>query len=236
MQMMYVPAGEFIMGSKNGDADEKPQRTVTLEAFWIDQTEVTNAMYARCMESGVCKATSSGRTKIAGYESYPVVVDRWEQAQAYCQWAGRRLPTEAEWEKAARGEDGRSYPWGEEIGCTQANYGKCTGEVQPVGSYPDSASPYGALDMSGNVWEYVQDLYPDTSDHILKGGDRFVDAWGVRAAVRGGGGNMCTKGPLLWGRSWDFNFGYNCASWAWSRGRVWYLGNNFYGFRCALSP
>jgi len=125
MVMVYVPAGEFIMGSETY-ANEKPHRTVTLEAFWIDQTEVTNSMYASCMESGTCRATGSGRTTIAGYESYPVVVNRWEQAQAYGEWAGRRLPSEAEWEKAARRTNGGTYPCGEGANCGQANYGKCT--------------------------------------------------------------------------------------------------------------
>jgi len=235
MVMVYVPAGEFIMGSDTGAEDEKPQRTVTLDAFWIDQTEVTNAMYARCFKSGVCRGTLTGRTTMAGYEEYPVVVDKWEQAQAYCGWVGRRLPTEAEWEKAARGTNGGTYPWGEGVNCEQANYGECKGEVQPVGSYPDSDSPYSTLDMSGNVWEYVQDLYPGTPDHILKGGDWFAMAWGARAAVRGGGGDMCQKGPLLWGASWGGSRRDNCASWAWDWVWHWAYPRNVNGFRCVLS-
>jgi len=236
MVMVHVPAGEFIMGSETY-SDEKPQRTVTLEAFWIDQTEVTNAMYARCMESGTCRATGSGRTTMAGYENYPVIVDRWEQAQAYCGWVGRRLPTEAEWEKAARGTNGGTYPWGEGSNCGQANYGKCIGELQPVGSYPGFASPYGALDMAGNLWEWVSDVYPGTTDYMLKGGDWQTEAWGVRSAVRGG--DWETKGKLLWGGSWDVRYG--CSG-----DRNWYgVGVCDYrnyrgivdvGFRCVLSP
>ena len=229
MVMVYVPAGKFIMGSETY-ADEKPQRTINQEAFWIDQTEVTNAMYARCMESGTCRATGSGRTTISGYENYPVVVDNWEQAQAYCGWTGRRLPTEAEWEKAARGTNGGAYPWGEGANCGQANYGKCKGEVQPVGSYPDYASPYGALDMAGNVWEWMADVFPGTTDYMLKGGDWQTQAWGVRSAVRGG--DWLTKGKLLWGGSW-VKFRKYCYEDCGNRDLLG-IGDN--GFRCVLSP
>ena len=229
MVMVNVPAGEFIMGSETY-SDEKPQHTVTLEAFWIDRTEVTNAMYARCMESGACRATSTERTTIAGYENYPVVVNNWDQAQVYCKWAGSRLPTEAEWEKAARGTNGGAYPWGEGANCGQANYGKCTGEVQPVGSYPDFASPYGALDMAGNVWEWMVDVYPGTTDYMLKGGDWQTQAWGVRSAVRGG--DWLTKGMLLWGGSW-VNFRKYCYE---DCGNRDLLGIGDFGFRCVLSP
>jgi len=233
MVMVYVPAGEFIMGSETY-ADEKPQRTVTLDTFWIDSTEVTNAMYARCMESGACRATGKGRTTIAGYENYPVEVDNWEQAQAYCGWVGRRLPTEAEWEKAARGADGRTYPWGEEIGCTQANYGGCIGDPLPVGSYPDFASPYGALDMAGNLWEWVSDVYPGTTDYMLKGGDWQSLAWGVRPAVRGG--DWEAKGKLLWGGSWEYVDPCN-ENWLYIYcGHRSSLGVDGSGFRCVLSP
>ena len=187
MVMMYVPAGEFIMGSDTGAEDEKPQRKVTLEAFWIDQTEVTNAMYARCFKSGVCRGTTSGWMTMAGVENYPVWVDIWDQAQAYCEWAGRRLPKEAEWEKAARGPDGRTYPWGEEISCSLAKYQGCGQEgAQPAGSYPQGASPYGGLDMAGNVWEWTADRETSLSfeAYVLIGGAWWNDANGVGAAAR----------------------------------------------------
>jgi serine/threonine protein kinase/formylglycine-generating enzyme required for sulfatase activity len=233
MEMVYVPAGDFLMGSNDGADDEKPQHQVSLDAFWIDKTEVTNAMYASCLQVGVCKLTASGRTTLAGFEKYPVVVDNLEMAQAYCEWAGRRLPTEAEWEKAARGMDGHTSPWGEGIKCEKANYGNCTGKVQPVGSYPSYASPYDVEDMAGNVWEWVADLYPKTSEHIIKGGDWQVLAWGMRSALRGGGGNICQKGPLLWGGSWDYLVGRDCSqAWTWEYRTV----HASIGFRCALSP
>ena len=117
--LVYVPAGEFAMGSTDQDSlasnDEKPQHPVTLDAFWIDQTEVTNAMYTKCVNAGNCKPPINTDHFInAGYANHPVVSVDWSQASAYCAWSERRLPTEAEWEKAARGTDGRIYPWGNE--------------------------------------------------------------------------------------------------------------------------
>jgi len=234
MPLVYVPAGKFTMGSETY-ADEKPQRTLSLEAYWIDQTEVTNAMYARCVAAGSCKATENDPAKKNKSDMVPVEIDGWEQAQAYCSWAGRRLPTESEWEKAARGTDGRIYPWGEEIDCSKANYAKCKNEVQPVGSYPKGASPYGALDMAGNRWEWVSDFYPSSKLHILKGGDWQTEAWGVRSAVRGG--DWETKGHQLWGRSME-SYWYDCygtrTDWYCDfRGNTDSMGG---GFRCALNP
>ena len=176
MVMVEIPAREFLMGSDNGDADEKPQHTVSLDAYWIDQTEVTNGMYAQCVAAGSCAppgdTSSYTHNSYYGnleYDHYPVIYVDWQQANAYCGWVGGRLPTEAEWEKAARGADVRTYPWGEGIDCSLANYsGKdngnavCVGDTTEVGSYPGGASAYGVLDMAGNVWEWVADWY-DTS-------------------------------------------------------------------------
>ena len=166
MVMVYVPAGEFSMGSDTGGSNEKPIHTVTLDAFWIDQTEVTNGMYARCVAAGACQPpsdtasyTRSSYYNDTQYADYPVIYVDWDQASAYCAWCGARLPTEAEWEKAARGADGRTYPWGENIDSILANYSINVGDTTKVGSYPDGASPYGALDMAGNVWEWVDDWY-----------------------------------------------------------------------------
>lgn len=169
MVMVFVPAGEFIMGSDDFGAldSESPQHTVYLDAFWVDRTEVTNAMYALCVQDGVCDPPNSfgSDTRTSYYDNnsyadFPVVNVEWENAVAYCSWAGRQLPTEAQWEKAARGTDGRIFPWGDgDADCTLANYEGCGSDTVQVGSYPDGASPYGALDMAGNVWEWVWDWF-----------------------------------------------------------------------------
>jgi formylglycine-generating enzyme required for sulfatase activity/tRNA A-37 threonylcarbamoyl transferase component Bud32 len=174
MLLRFVPAGSFVQGTKDGAPgsfpDEHPERTVTLDAFWIDQTEVTNAMYRQCVEAGACRAprrTSSGtRPDYFGnvaFSNYPVIYVSWDDARTYCNWAGRRLPTEAEWEKAASGANGRLYPWGAPApDGTRANFNQLVGDTTPVGSYPQGASPYGVLDLGGNVWEWVNDWYSET--------------------------------------------------------------------------
>ena len=164
MVMVYIPAGDFRMGSYNSDAlaseDEKPHHRVYLDAFWIDQTEVTNAMYALCVQAGACQPPQNGEFSNPEYEKYPVIYVNWNDAKAYCEWAGRRLSTEAEWEKAARGTDERIYPGGKQaIPCKTVNFESCVGFTAQVGSYPAGISPYGALDMAGNVAEWVLDWY-----------------------------------------------------------------------------
>ena len=196
MTLLYVPKGEFVRGSKeddpNADRDEEPQRSIYLDAFWIDQTEVTNEMFATFLnkegnqeeggttwleiDDGDVLISESGGTfqSKEGFANHPVIEVSWYGAKAYCEWAGRRLPTEAEWEKAARGTDGRKYPWGNEDvagnllnlcdkNCSWSNRINSIDDgyarTAPVGTYPDGASPYGALDMAGNVWEWVADWY-----------------------------------------------------------------------------
>ncbi len=179
--MAYVEAGDFSMGcvsENNGgvtcSSDELPLHTVNLSGYSIDKVEVTNVRYAACVTAGACTVPASTASTIranyygtAAYADYPVIWVNWEQANAYCVWTGKRLPTEAEWEKAARGNIGtRPYPWGDDFpDCSRLNYQNddekyCTfGDTSPVGSYPTGASPYGVLDMEGNVSEWVFDWY-----------------------------------------------------------------------------
>jgi formylglycine-generating enzyme required for sulfatase activity len=167
MVQVYVPAGEFLMG-KPGEPDaNSPQRTIYLDAYWIDQVEVSNALYEKCVQDGACGLPALNENPYYGkwvYRNYPVAYANWEQASVYCEWAGRRLPTEAEWEKAARGADGRKYPWGNEAPNPRyANYAESLiGEAVPVHRYPLGASPYGALNMVGNMREWVADWYSDS--------------------------------------------------------------------------
>ncbi len=175
VSMSLIPAGEFNMGSDTSDQpDEKPVHVVNLDAYYIDQYEVTNAAYKLCVDAGVCQppVDTSSVTRASYYgnsqfDNYPVIYVDWNMSKNYCEWRGARLPTEAEWEKAARGTDERTYPWGENIDCTYANYfgsekGACVGDTTPVGSYASGQSPYGVYDMAGNVWEWTADLYSDT--------------------------------------------------------------------------
>ncbi len=177
-EMIEVPAGAFVMGSNDGDADERPVRTVKLARFFIDRTEVTNAAYARCVAAGACRP----RAPYRGTEEadQPAVGVSWEDARAHCRFAGKRLPTEAEWEKAARGVDGRRFPWGAKADCRRANFGNFAGSgpcpdnpgrPERVGARASGQSPYGALDMGGNVWEWVEDAYAGEPDaRVLRGG------------------------------------------------------------------
>ncbi len=233
MISLYVPAGNFLMGSTDSDpttlADEKPQHTVYLDAFWIDQTEVTNAMYAKCVSAGACNQPASvGSVTHSSYygnsefDYYPVIDVNWNMADAYCKWAGGQLPTEAQWEKAARGSDGRTYPWGEGIDCSHANYSPssgsaCEGDTTAVGSYEAGKSPYGAYDMAGNVEEWVDDWYSDTYYSNSPSSNPLGSNSGQYRVYRGG----------------DWHYEEAIAK---SRFRDWMkpeYADSFTGFRCA---
>lgn len=227
--MRLIPAGEFTMGDDNsGDLDSRPALTVDMEAFYIDKFEVTNEMYDACVYAVECRrplqlgsATRSSYYKNSVYANYPVIYVDWKMAKTYCEWRGARLPTEAEWEKAARGTDGRPYPWGtDEPDCSFANLSGCVGDTAPVDQYEKGQSVYGVYGMSGNVWEWTSSLfkfYPyDPAD-----GREDPDALGDRMA-RGGswhlfGGN---SGNVRTDTRFKLDAGYYGA---------------YVGFRCAVS-
>jgi len=190
-ELVQVPPGEFPMGCNAAvdDAcsdDEKPLHTVTLSAFEIDKTEVTQGAYTACIVDGACEAP--GCTWDCEKTDNPASCVTWAQAGAYCAWAGRRLPSEAEWEKAARGSDGNKYPWGnDEPTCALANMAGCGDAAIAVGSLSAGASPYGALDMAGNVVELVADRYDAAYYAGSPTSDPPGPPGGSRYTGRGGG-------------------------------------------------
>ncbi|MFO0756118.1 MAG: formylglycine-generating enzyme family protein [Byssovorax sp.] len=165
--MALVPAGPFIMGADTiGEMDERPAHEVTLPAFYLDLTEVTNEAYARCVDAGACAPHDPKNAEANHFGSdtrfraprQPISSIPWDAARAYCAWKGKRLPTEAEWEKAARGTDGRRYPWGNDEP-TREHAMFATGVTAEVGAHPKGDGPYGHHDMAGNVWEWIEDIY-----------------------------------------------------------------------------
>jgi eukaryotic-like serine/threonine-protein kinase len=247
MQQVFVPGGPFAMGTDDATApaEEKPKHVVALDACWMDQTEVTNAMFNKFASStgyqteaqkdGMGFAYINGQWKdvpgadwlhpqgpsstIKNRSNHPVVQVTWNDARAYCRWAGRHLPTEAQWEKAARGGDGRKYPWGEDQpNPALLNFDQQIHETTQVGLYPTGASVYGALDMAGNVWEWAVDWYDATyylsspgsnpvgpitgQARVVRGGSWFDPADSVRTTIR-----LKLDAP-----SRGSNIGFRCAS------------------------
>jgi len=259
-QMVFVPEGEFVMGSSlemsrdakklcessKGDSaraackaaaftDERPAHRVALDAFWIDRTEVTNRQYASCVQAGVCDPpllnSSFSRTSYYGdpaYDDFPVLNVLWDMAAGYCAWAQARLPTEAEWEYAARGPEDRVYPWGNDFDGSRLNYCDVNcplledpshndgyADTSPVGAFASGASWVGAVDMVGNVREWVNDwlgVYPSGEtinptgpatgeSKIPRGGSWYDTPDDVRSTNRGG--------ELL--DYWRDNLGFRCV-------------------------
>lgn len=226
--LVYVAQGEFEMGSNNGNPNEQPTHKIILDAFWIDQTEVTNKMYAACVLAGACTPpvnTSSALRSVyysnPEFDNYPVVYVSWNDANTYCSWAGRRLPTEAEWEKAARGADARIYPWGNnEPGDDLLNYKNNIGDTTRVQNYPNGISPYGANDMAGNVWEWVSDWYSEYYYGNSPSSNPLGPSSGVYRSMRGG--------------SWLYDDDF--ARSAYRTANTPDVTFNNLGFRCAASP
>jgi len=188
MEMVYIPAGNFLMGSELSDRNQRPQHKVFLDAFWIDQTEVTNAQYQECVKEGACGSPHEvDYFKDSKYNNHPIIYVSWDEAQTFCAWAGKRLPTEAEWEKTARGDDGRTYPWGNlKPNSSLTNYFDNKKGSSEVGSYPAGASPYGAMDMAGNVWEWTADWYSPEYYKISPVRNPMGPEFGEKRVVRGG--------------------------------------------------
>lgn len=190
MTLLYVPAGEFTMGS-NANIDEKPMHQVYLDAFWIDQTEVTNKQYIACVDAGKCVPPTPSESYwrfdqyygVSEFDDYPIIFVNWYSAKTYCEWVGRRLPTEAEWEKAARGTNANLYPWGDETASEHYVNFDSSG-ITEVGSFPDGMSVYGMLDMAGNVIEWVSSLYKPYP-YYPNDGREDLESSGLRV-VRGG--------------------------------------------------
>lgn len=178
MPQVYIPAGTFRMGGMDvrRAPNELPEHDVTLDAFWMDQLEVTNAMYGLCVRAGVCTLPQELKSQRRPeyfmdpeFKDYPVIYVTWGQATTYCEWAGRRLPTEAEWERAGRGDDFRTFPWGEDkANGLLANFNMLVGDTSRVGTFPAGASPFGVLDMAGNVAEWVHDYYSFDYSKLLE--------------------------------------------------------------------
>ncbi len=255
MVMVYIPADEFLMGAAGADTlagdDEKPQHTVYLDGFWMDRTEATSAMFKRFVdETGYATdAQKSGQgyfwsgsawvavksadwqhpggptTSITGQDNYPVVQVSWNDAAAYCRWVGHRLPTEAEWEKAARGSDDRLYPWGDAApDSTRLNFNRVVGDTTEVSHYPSGASLYGALDMAGNVWEWVANFYSET----------YYSA----APDRNPGGPASGRGHIRRGGSWASSHETELV-YVTTTYRLWNNPSSrtdVTGFRCARGP
>jgi formylglycine-generating enzyme required for sulfatase activity len=249
MVQVFIPAGEFLRESKPEDPfareDEMPQRLIYLDSYWMDKTEVTNDMYAKFLNQ-VGNLVEGGETwldaddeavqvikendrwkALDGYENHPVVEVTWYGAWAYCEWAGRRLPTEAEWEKAARGTDGGTYPWGEgepgvvKVPCEQANLAGCHFGTLPVGQNPNDSSPYDVLDMGGNIAEWVADWYQMDYYHFAPVKNPTGPSTGEYRILRGGSWTMSYLTTRTANRFWT-NPSFAC----------YHHGE---GFRCAES-
>jgi formylglycine-generating enzyme required for sulfatase activity len=222
--MTLIPGGEFIMGSNERWDDESPEHIQSVKKFYIDLYEITNAEYKK-FTSNTKRETPYHWTNgeiPKNKQNYPVIYVNWYDANEYCKWKGKRLPTEQEWEKAARGESGNIYPWGNTWTMDKSNHPyKGSAGTEPVGSYPNGKSPYGLYDMSGNVWEWVDSFYLPHPGNIINRGEYGED----KRVLKGG--------------SWFDCLSYGCGLSSPTFNRSFFtpgVKNNSFGFRCAKSP
>ena len=223
--MALIPGGKFIMGSNERWDDEAPEYIELVEKFYIDRYEVTNTEYKKFTYDTKRETPYHWRPngKIPkNKKNHPVIYVNWHDANAYCKWKGKRLPSEQEWEKAARGETGNIYPWGNTWALDKSNhpYKGSTG-TEPIGSYPNGKSPYGLYDMSGNVWEWVDSFYLPHPGNDINRGEYGRD----KRVLKGG--------------SWFDCLSYGCGLSAPTFNRSFFtpeVKNNSFGFRCAKSP
>ncbi|MBI2376909.1 MAG: SUMF1/EgtB/PvdO family nonheme iron enzyme [Deltaproteobacteria bacterium] len=221
-ELVSVSSAELIRGDMNGEPHEYPEKRIRIKAFRIEKTEVTNAAYNACVEARACDPAPFADTEDFGGADRPVVGVTWIDAKKFCEWIGRRLPTEAEWELAAKGTDNRKWPWKGPFEAKRANVrGEMDGfrHTAPVGSFSAGTSPYGALDMSGNVAEWVADYFDpmyyrtgkETSDptgpsegrdRVVRGGSYSDTSYECRVSFRGG------RSPT----EVDSTVGFRCAS------------------------
>ena len=242
VSMRLIPDGEFTMGRNGGFKDERPVHTVYLESYYIDKYEVTNILYEACVNNGVCtppqnigSGSSSSYYGNPEFSNYPVIYVDWYQSKTYCEWRGARLPTEAEWEKAARGTNERYFPWGNNFQCRNGNFDdiiglngyvitggpNCDGyeNTSPVGSFENGKSPFGTYDMVGNVWEWVSDWYDGNyyADSLYQ--DPQGPSSGNGRVIRGGAWDVANIENLFTTRHIGFEpstvgdyLGFRCAS------------------------
>jgi len=223
--MRLVKSGSFTMGSTTNESDEQPVHQVNLSAFYIDKYEITNILYDACVKDGKCQKPQniSSQTRFNYYDNsvysyFPVVYVDWTMARTYCEWRGARLPTEAEWEKSARGTDGRTYPWGNDIDCRKANYLGCTGDTTKIGSYESGKSVYGVYDLAYNVWEWTSSIYRNYPYNANDGREDLSSS--EPRMLRGSSWN---GGPMVNIFADRFGFWQDSVS-------------SDFGFRCALTP
>ncbi|NSW53896.1 MAG: SUMF1/EgtB/PvdO family nonheme iron enzyme [Anaerolineae bacterium] len=226
MEMMYVPAGSFLMGSDDGNTDEQPAHEVFLDAYWIDKFEVSSSQYAECVNAEVCSLPKNeDHANMAAYvkanmnNTFPIVNVNWYQALFYCEWVGGRLPTEAEWENSAHSGNNGQYPWdSEKPSCEMANFDGCSGQADTVNSRGAGASGYMVVNLAGNVSEWVSDWYGSYDYAINSASNPTGSITGDYRVVRGGSFNDAVEQMVNTKRSREYPFNFR----------------DYLGFRCVM--